>query len=130
MAASHTNGHPELWLRPSAGLSLAVLSTLIEAQRITATPRLGARDAKHPKGYQPGQEVMLRVLDEHGAEYLHRRVRIESLTIRPLRQLTEDDLHHTLAYQNWEDVQRELSQFEKRLIDENEDATVVEFSYL
>jgi hypothetical protein len=123
--------HPEIWLQPSPPhLSLNVLSTLIEIRSLTATPRLGARNSTHPKGYEPGQIAMLRVGDERGHEHLKRRVRIEAVTIKPLQNLTPDDLHHTVSYNSWEEVQRDLSFFEKRPVKENEDTSIIEFSYL
>ncbi len=129
MALSHKN-HPEIWLRPSPRLSLEVLSTLVESRCIMATPRLGARNGDHPKGYEPGQVAMLRVLDDSGTEHLSRMIRIESVIVRPLRQLTPDDLENTFPYKNWEEVRSDLSLFEKRQIDDSEQASVVEFSYL
>ena len=128
--ANNHNTHPEIWLRPSPGLSLSVLLTFVEIRHITATPRLGARNGNHPKGYKPGEIATLRVLDENGVEHLSRSVRIEAVVIKPLQRLTPDDLHHTAWYNHWEEVQRELSLFEKRPVEKNEDASIIEFSYL
>ena len=128
MPHSHQD-HPEIWVRPSPRLPLQVLSALIESRIITATPRLGVRDGNHPKGYRPGDTVTLRVLDAEGAVQLSLPVRIEAVIIRPLRQLTPDDLQNTYPYQSWEEVQRDLSFFEKRPIGDCEKASVIEFSY-
>ncbi len=73
---------------------------------------------------------MLRVFDEANAEHLSRSVRIEAVIVRPLRQLLPADLHRTFSYRNWEEVQRELSFFEKRTVESDEDASIIEFSYL
>jgi len=129
MIQSHKD-HPEIWLRPSPKLPLEVLSTLVESRCITATPRLGARNGDHPKGYEPGQVATLRVLDDTGAEHLSRMVRIESIVIRPLQELTPGDLENTFPYKVWEEVRSDFSLFEKRQIDYSEQASIVEFSYL
>jgi hypothetical protein len=129
MANNHKD-HPEIWLRPSPILPLDVLSALIESRVITATPRLGARNGTHPKGYTEGQVALLRVLNDAGTEQLSRSIRIKSVTIRPLRQLRPDDLQNTFPYQNWKEVQRDLSHFEKRAVGDNEETSVIEFSYL
>jgi hypothetical protein len=126
---SHAD-RPEIWLRPSPGISFKVLSMFIDIRTMTATPRLGARNGAHTKGYKPGQVVLLRLFDEKNVERLQRTVRIEDVTIRPLRELTPDDLHDTVLYHNWREVRRELSFFEKRPIEEREDASVIGFSYL
>ena len=121
---------PEIWLRPSPGISFSVLSTLIDIRTMTATPRLGARNGGHPKGYKPGQVVSLRVFDEKNVERLQRSVRVEAVTIRPLQELTPQDLHDTVLYHSWQDAQRDFSFFEKRPVAPNEDASIIEFSYL
>ena len=121
---------PEIWFRPSPKVPLTVLSELIENRRITATPRLGARNGDHPKGYARGEIAVLRVFDDTGTEHFNRTVRIETIVVSPLRQLTPIDLRNTLSYQNWKEVQRELSFFEKRPVGGDEDASVIEFSYL
>ena len=129
MAHNHSD-HPEIWLRPSPRLPLEVLSALIESRVITATLRLGARDGAHPKGYTQGQIATLRVLDATGTEQLSLRVRIESVTIRPLWHLKPDDLQNTFPYLNWVEAQRDLSHFEKRPVRDDEAASIVAFSYL
>ncbi|MHB1769874.1 MAG: hypothetical protein ACYCPH_02220 [Minisyncoccota bacterium] len=121
---------PEIWFRPSPRIPLTVLSELITRTYITATPRLGARNDNHPKGYKQGEVAMLRVFDEANVEHLSRRIRIEAVIVRPLQQLLPADLHRTFSYRNWEEVQRELSFFEKRMVESDEDASIIEFSYL
>ena len=74
--------------------------------------------------------MVLRVFDDENTEHLNRTVRIETVVVSPLRQLTPIDLRNTLSYQNWKEVQRELSFFEKRPVGGDEDASVIEFSYL
>ena len=123
-------GRPEIWLRPSPSLSLEVLLTFIEIRSITATPRLGARNGTHSKGYEPGDTAILRVFNAAGIEQLKKDIRIDAVTIRPLKQLKRSDLHHTISYNSWKDVQRDLSFFEKRPIKDNEDTSIIEFSYL
>ena len=121
---------PELWFRPSPKVPLAVLSELITRRCITATPRLGARNDGHPKGYTQGETAVLRVFDDANTERLSRSIRIEAVIVRPLRQLMSIDLRNTFSYRNWEEVQRELSFFEKRSVEDCEDASIIEFSYL
>ena len=126
-----TQGHkdnPELWFRPSR-LPLPVLLELIESRRMTATPRLGARDGNHLKGYEPGQVVTVRVLDDNGVEHARRKARIEAVTIRPLSHLTPGDLQNTF-YHHWEEVREDFELFEKRSISDAEEASIIEFSYL
>ena len=121
---------PEIWFRPSPKVPLAVLSELIANKRVTATPRFGARNGDHPKGYTRGGIAVLRVFDDTNTEHLNRTVRIETIVVSPLRQLTPIDLRNTLSYKNWKEVQRELSFFEKRPVGDDEDASIIEFSYL
>ena len=89
--------NPEIWLRPSPNIPLPVLSGFVESRLLKATPRLGARDSTHPKGYEPGQTVTLLVLDNQGEEHLRLFVRIEAVTIRQLSQLTPGALKNTLS---------------------------------
>jgi|GEM_PF-2667694 hypothetical protein len=133
MALTSTNNHkthPEIWLRPSSLVSLDVLLKLVEGGKITATPRLGTRNGDHPKGYTEGDIAVLRVLDDVGTEHLSRTVRIEPFSIRPLRELTSDDLRNTIVYQSPTEVQRDLSFFDERLIEGTEPVSVIKFSYL
>lgn len=97
---------------------------------MTATPRLGARDSSHPKGYAPGQTVLLRVFNARNIECLRQSARIEGVITRPLRALTPQDLHGAVLYRVWQDVQTTLSFFEKRYVEEDEDVSVITFSYL
>jgi hypothetical protein len=129
MAALYES-RPEIWLRPSPRLSLDVLLALIEAGSLTATPRLGVRDGTHAKGYSPGDTATLRVLDEKDQEQLRKRVRICSLITRQLSALTEKDLEFAFPYKRWEDVQADLSFFEGRDVNDQEDATIVTFTYV
>lgn len=130
----HVHDHkkdPWICLQPSPNLSLEVLSTFIEIGSITATPRLGARNGDHPKGYTPGVVATLFLHDYTGTKHLSSRaIRIEAVTIRPLQELTPDDLHNTVWYHNWQDVQQELSYFEKRPVTDDEDVSIIKFSYL
>lgn len=126
--------HPELWFRPSPVVPLAVLSKLIEDGAITATPRLGVRDAAHPKGYAPGQRATLRVCDgkcEAGGEVLARDVRITSVESKRLRELEGVDLQSSLCYSaGWKSLQHDLSFFEGRQVGEDEMVSIIEFEYL
>lgn len=122
--------HPEIWLRPSPSLPLEVLLISIKGKLVTATPRLGARDENHKKGYERGSLVTLRVVDDKYVDHLHQKIRIKAVTTRPLQELTPDNLGNTAWYQSWADVQRELSFFEKRVVEKQEDVSVIEFSYL
>ena len=73
---------------------------------------------------------MLRVFNDANTEHLNQSVRIETVIVLPLRQLMPIDLRNTLSYQNWEEVQHELSFFEKRPVEGNEAVSIIEFSYL
>ena len=129
MTKNHRD-NPELWLRPSPKLPFEVLSTLIESRLMTATPRLGARDNNHPKGYEPGQVVTLKVLDGEGGDFLHLPVLIKQVIVRQLSLLTENDLQRIPPYHDWREVQHDFSLFEGRPIGETEEASIIEFSYL
>ncbi|OYV27830.1 MAG: hypothetical protein B7W98_00915 [Parcubacteria group bacterium 20-58-5] len=111
--------HPELWFRPSPAMPLSVLLSLIESEHMTVTPRLGKRDATHPKGYQPGTVATIRLFDEDWKERLSKRVRITGITSKPLRAFADEP-----------SLQEELSFFEGRPITPDETVSFVEFSYL
>ena len=123
-------GHPEIWFRPSPRLPLQVLLRLVQGKSLTATPRLGARNDAHPKGYVPGETAILRVLDSVDIERFSTSVCITEVVIRPVRNLTADLLQEVIPYQDWTEVQRELSLFEKRPVRDDEQVSVVRFSYL
>ncbi|HUD03167.1 MAG TPA: hypothetical protein VMR46_04140 [Candidatus Paceibacterota bacterium] len=120
---------PELWFRPGK-IPLPVLLSFIESRLLTATPRLGARNGAHPKGYKPGQEVLLRVLDEDDVEHLRQNIRIDEILIRRLSELTPNDLRNTLPFHTWEEIQASFSQFEGRPVHGHEDVSIITFSYL
>ena len=122
--------HPEIWLQPSPSLPLEVLLNAVKGKHVTATPRLGARNGNHRKGYKQGQIATLRVFDDTYVDHLHQKVRIRAVTTRPLQELTSDDLGNTVWYQSWQDVQRELSFFEKRPVGSSEEVSIVKFLYL
>ncbi|MFZ3043521.1 MAG: hypothetical protein WA058_00185 [Minisyncoccia bacterium] len=123
--------HPEIWFRPSPALSLEVLSELIETGNITATPRLGKRDAEHPKGYIPGTVATLRLHDANRQEKFCMRVRIENVCSKPLRDLGVMELGSVAYYvQGLPSVQQDLSFFEGRPVAADEMVSVIKFSYL
>ncbi len=118
---------PHLWFRPSERLSKGALVALLECGTITATPRLGVRDAAHPKGYYPGQTVTVRVFDEKDEVRFERWARITKVIPRTLNMLTAEDLFHARPYDSWEDVFKEFSRFENRELSPNEEVTIVHF---
>lgn len=120
----------ELWFRPSPWCSLAELRGLLENQHISATPRLGIRDDRHPKGYAVGQETVLRLFDEDGREVLRTQVTISMLIMRRLADLTAQNLAGCgPAFRSWHDVRNALSHFERREVDNKEMVTIVRFAY-
>ena len=121
---------PEIWFRPSPTLPLRVLLESVKDKRITSTARLGARNENHPKGYAEGEIATLRVFDTMGAEQFNAPVRVERVLIQPLQELTPADLQNTPPYRSWQEVQRDLSFFEKRPVAKGEEASVIGFSYL
>lgn len=125
--SSDHNTHPELWFRPVPQMSGRGIVALINCGTLIATPRLGKRDESHEKGFAPGQQVTLRVFDHQDAEHWRKKVRIVGLRIKLLSGLTLDDLHGTL-YHHWEEVQSDLSYFERRLVAPNEHTTIVRFA--
>ena len=120
---------PQLWFRRSPRFSARAIAALIEGGQASATPRLGVRDATHPKGYWPGQLVELIVLNDDGSKYWSTTRRITDLHIRkPMHTLTPEDLQHTFFYNNWEDVYKDLEHFEDKGISPDAGATIVEWS--
>lgn len=120
----------ELWLRPSPRVTLFELQRLVSQRALRRTPRLGARDETHPKGYTPGRATMLRILDAHGRQQYSTPVTITELLVRRLGELTPADLagcEPTLR--TWCDVQVVLSFHEGRLIAPTEPVTMVSFTY-
>lgn len=126
---NHHHDNPQLWFRPSPALPSAVLSSSLEKETITATLRLGKRDASHWKGYIPGSTVTLRLYDEAGLEVLSRRIRITRVLIKPLQDFTDAELALTRST-DWQSAQQELSFFERRPVAPDEPVTLVEFTYL
>ncbi len=122
--------NPEVWFRPNSRLSLDRLVGLMRSGELVATPRLGIRDRHHPKGYVPGQRVTLRVFDAAGAERLTASIKVEHLCIKPLSRLTKQDLLGTMMYDDWHQIQSDLSGFEGKVLDEENMVTIVAFSYV
>lgn len=111
--------HSELWFRSSPTLPFGVLSTLIETEAITVTPRVGIRDGTHPKGYVPNTRVTLRLFDDVQQEQRTKQVCITKVVSKLLHDVS-----------NWQSVQQDLSFFEGRPVAPDEIISLVEFSYL
>jgi len=123
--------NPQLWFRAGLSAPLSTIVTALKAKLITTTIRLGVRNAKHPKGYHPGQRVTLLVLDaEH--EVMRAIVRITFVVSKPLGDLTSDDLRKTIIYASggWQAVQRDLSIFSGYDIAADEMVSIVKFEYV
>jgi len=129
MNKNNHHEHPELWFRSSPILPMDVLCEFFDNQKITATPRLGKRDDAHEKGYVPGQIATLRVLDDNWKEYFSCQIRIMDVKIKPLEKLVLEDLEGSM-YKDWKTVQSDLSYFERRVIEDKETVSVIEFSYI
>ncbi len=121
--------HPELWFRPSPELPLAVLSKSLDARGILATPRLGERNASHPKGYLPNTVATVRLFDDRWREQSREDVLIIRVVSKPLHDFEDLDLTNT-AYRSVESMRRDLSFFEERPLASDETVSLVEFSYL
>jgi hypothetical protein len=130
MLTANHHENPELWFRPSPVLPFKDLLTFLDSGEITATPRLGKRDESHPKGYVPGTLATVRLFDERERQRLSRRVRIESVASKPLRDFAAADLEHIVYSADWRVVQQVLSFFEGRPVAPDEVVSIVEFSYL
>lgn len=129
--ANTTVVNGEIWMQPHPRLTLAELRKLIEERTIVATPRLGARDANHSKGYVIGQEAWLILKNEEGREELRRRIKITGLGIRQLMDFSPLSLAGCGdAHQNWQSIRQTLEFFERRVIHPQETATIVRFKYL
>ncbi|MEK7144430.1 MAG: hypothetical protein AAB794_01025 [Patescibacteria group bacterium] len=129
MDQSNHHDQPELWFRPSPAMSFSALLSLFEVEEITATPRLGKRDAMHPKGYVLGTVVTARLFDENRQERIHKKVYIDRVTSKLLRDITGFELKET-RYRSASLLQEDLSFFEGRSVALDEVVSIVEFSYL
>lgn len=124
-------GDTELWFREHPWTTTAELARLLCSRGLTATPRLGARDEGHPKGYTVGQRITAKLLSIAGeTEIIAVEVEVTGLVSRPLQDLTAEDLAGcgpTLT--NAEEVSRMLGYFDQRSIQPDETVTVIRFAY-
>lgn len=126
---SNHQTHPEIWLRPSKIVSLSDLSQLVTERKLTATVRQGVRTAEHPKGYAPGQKVMLKICNGENA-VISTPVYIKEICSKKLSNLTKKELEETIFYSaGWRSLQQDLSFFEHREIKEDEIVSLVKFNY-
>ncbi len=124
------HANPEVWFRPSPALSFPVLFSFLERQDLTATLRLGRRDAEHPKGYIPGTVATLRLYDDARQERLTKRIRITRVASKPLRDFASSELSILVHSPNWQSAQQELAFFEGRPVALDETVSIIEFAYL
>lgn len=121
----------EVWFRPHPWTTILELEHLIVKKAITATPRVEARDAGHPKGYFPGQITTLRLFNRTREKRLVSLIRITNVVIRRLSDLSGADLAGCGPwYRTWRDAGRVLSFFEDRWLDPGEKITIVQFEYI
>lgn len=125
---------PELWFRPLGWYGIAALGADIRNRTITATPRLGTRDASHPKGYRVGAVAQLRIFDADGAEAteLRAEVTITALTVKPVCEIRTDDLTgcgRLFERRHPQALAETLGCYASRRIGRNEPVTIVRFSY-
>lgn len=126
-----TNRQPELWFRSNAAMPLDELQRLIAGRALTRTPRLGVRDANHPKGYATGQTATLRLVDAHDTQQLVAIVVVKNLLMRRIHEITPEDLAGCGPwYRTWRDVAATLTFFERREVFPAEPVTIVEFAYV
>ena len=131
MGQQNHHDNPEIWFRPSPMFPSTVLSKLILNREITATPRMGIRDSSHPKGYNNGQIVTLRMFDDDWKETMNLRVCVKAVRSKRLQDLIEVDLVNTVGYRTgWKSVQQDLSFFEGRVVEMCEMVSLVEFDYI
>jgi shikimate dehydrogenase len=122
--------YPELWFRPSPFLPFSVLYARIASAELTASLRMGKRDGTHAKGYVPGQRVTLRVFDDGDHEVLTRQIRISAIETLRLSELGCREITTLQLYTNADTLRDELSFFEKRSVREDEDITIVSYTYV
>ncbi len=123
--------HPELWFRPSPTLPFDVLSKSLAREELTVTHRLGKRDGTHPKGYVPGMIVTVRLFDDIRRERMRTRVRIVSITSKPLSEFDGSELGNGFRRaMDWQSLQRDFAFFEGIPIEPDELVSSVEFTYL
>ena len=121
---------PEIWFKPSPKASFDVLLELIVSKKLFTSPRLGARDELHPKGYKRGQVATLRLFDDMGGEKVSLKIIIEDVKVRRLKTIEESDLVDSHFYRQAKDLQEDLSFFEGQDIMPEEDVSLISFSYL
>ena len=121
---------PEIWFKPSPKASFDVLLELIVSKKLFISPRLGARDELHPKGYKRSQVATLRLFDDMGGEKVSLKIRIEDVKIKRLKRIEESDLVGSHFYGQSRDLEEDLSFFEGRDIMPEEDVSLINFSYL
>lgn len=124
-------GHTEIWLQETPWYETPELVRLVRLGLLAATPRLGARDARHPKGYALGQRMTVVVFNAARNQRLAGRpVTITAILTRPLARLTPADLDGCgPMFRRWQNVGRVLGHFEGRRIEETEDITIIAFAY-
>lgn len=130
MQLHNHHSRPEMWFQSTKRYPVDVLARLIQTKQITVTPRRGVRQKDHPKGYVPGQVATLKVLDNQQQEYFQCQVRIKDVVVKPLRTITATDLVGSELYQDWKDVQNDLSFFEKGPVHGTQIVSMVKFEYL
>ncbi len=117
MKSGNHTAYPELWFRPTPALLLSVLYNEIASGTLTTSVRMGVRDARHPKGYSPGQLVTLRLFNQDDLEVLTRSIRISTVQPLRLRDIGPADVHA-------------LEFFEKRALTAQDKISIVTFEYL
>ena len=126
----HDGHQAEIWLRPAPRGTAEVLLQLVDSGELTSTPRLGVRDATHEKGYIPGEQALLRVLNSEGQEVRSRPIRIETIVPKRMVDLQPADLVGSQLYNSWQEVQHDLSRFERHTLAPEEMVSIITFSYL
>ena len=120
----------EIWFRPNPWLTFEELSATITEERLVATPRLGRRDQRNPKGYRVRSRTVLRLYDAKGKERLVRKVKITAADIRKLWQISGADLEGCEpCYRGSFDVEQGLAFYEQKPIAPATTITIVRFKY-
>ena len=127
-----TRSPSELWFedRKDTLASTPMLLNLIRSKKLTATPRFGVRNERHQHGSGPGECAVLRVRREGGQDMWTENVRIKTITSKPVREFTPQELRPTIFYSDWEAVRKELSRFAGYHLDAYERVSLVTFEYV
>ena len=116
---------PEVWFR-------GVRPVSITRQLVTATVRLGMRNARHPKGYAVGDRLIVRCLSANGRREIAQLLAcVRDIRFTCLAAVRPEDLRGCASNERFvERLRRHLAAAYGRTIGEREMLTIVRFQYL